>query len=198
MSENSHKANNFLNAINKYAEEQRNKIQLEGEIYKKNELEKAEREALKETYILIQKEMASMRNEIAARISRKEAEGRKKLFNKRNRITQEVFSRAKNILIEFTKSENYLDFLKKSAENISHLIENYNKILYIKEEDYKFVKIISGYFGAKCKVQQDNNIKIGGIKVKDIKTGMIYDETLDTKLENQCEWFILTCPMKIV
>jgi vacuolar-type H+-ATPase subunit E/Vma4 len=198
MPENSHKANNFLNAINKYAEEQRNKIKLEGETYKKNELEKAEREALKEIYLLIQKEMVSMRNEIAAKISKKESEGKRKLFNKRNRITHEIFSRVENILIEFTKSEKYLEFLKKSSENVSHLIDCSGKILFIKEEDYKFVKNILNFLGQNCKIKRSDEIKIGGIKVKDIKTGMIFDETLDTKLQAQHEWFILNCGMKIV
>ena len=57
------KASAFLEAINKYAEQQRNEIHAEVEQFKEEELKKAEIEVLTDAYTLIQKEMAQMRKE---------------------------------------------------------------------------------------------------------------------------------------
>ena len=89
------KMSNFLAAINKYAEEQRNKIQSEVENFKQQELEKAEEEILIESYQMIQREMNAMRTEISQDISRKEMKGRKALFEKRQEITAKVFTAAR-------------------------------------------------------------------------------------------------------
>ena len=50
------KASAFLEAINKYAEQQRNEIHAEVEQFKEEELKKAEIEVLTDAYTLIQKE----------------------------------------------------------------------------------------------------------------------------------------------
>ena len=79
---------NFLKAIEKYAEEQRNKIRFESESFKKQELEKAEAEGIREAYTLIQREMAAIRTEISSQLSRDEMASRKKIFEKRNKMTE--------------------------------------------------------------------------------------------------------------
>ena len=70
------KASAFLEAINKYAEQQRNEIHAEVEQFKEEELKKAEIEVLTDAYTLIQKEMAQMRKEVATEISHEEVEGK--------------------------------------------------------------------------------------------------------------------------
>ena len=84
---------NFLKAIEKYAEEQRNKIRFESESFKKQELEKAEAEGIREAYTLIQREMAAIRTEISSQLSRDEMASRKKIFEKRNKMTENVFEK---------------------------------------------------------------------------------------------------------
>ena len=54
------KTDNFLKAIEKYAEEQRSKIQSEAEDFRERELNKAEEEGLREAYVLIQKKMTEI------------------------------------------------------------------------------------------------------------------------------------------
>ena len=101
------KASAFLEAINKYAEQQRNEIHAEVEQFKEEELKKAEIEVLTDAYTLIQKEMAQMRKEVATEISHEEMEGKRKLFLQRRQITQEVFERAKEKLLAYTQTDTY-------------------------------------------------------------------------------------------
>ena len=66
------KTDNFLKAIEKYAEEQRSKIQSEAEDFKEKELNKAEEEGLREAYVLIQKKMTDIKTQIASELSKAE------------------------------------------------------------------------------------------------------------------------------
>ena len=129
------KMSNFLAAINKYAEEQRSKIQSEVENFKHQELEKAEEEILIESYQLIQREMNAMRTGISQDISRREMESRKALFEKRREITAKVFGAAREQLLAYTQSPEYPELLEASARRLAPLFEADDAALLVKKED---------------------------------------------------------------
>ena len=89
------KTDNFLKAIEKYAEEQRTKIRSEAEDFKEKELNKAEEEGLREAYVLIQKKMSDIKTEISAGLSRAETASRRRIFVRRQEIEADVFEKAK-------------------------------------------------------------------------------------------------------
>ena len=103
------KTDNFLKAIEKYAEEQRSKIQSEAEDFRERELNKAEEEGLREAYVLIQKKMTDIRTQIAADLSRAETASRRKTFVRRKQIEDEVFEKAAKKLEAYTKTEGRRD-----------------------------------------------------------------------------------------
>ena len=116
------KTSNFLKAINKYAAEQRKEIKTRADEFRKYELQKAEVEVLRDAYYLIQNEMAQMKKNISSEVSRLEVEKRKELFAKRNAIMDEVLGKAREKLVAFTKTQEYVELLKRSAESISEEI----------------------------------------------------------------------------
>lgn len=191
------KTSNFLKAINKYAEEQRTKIKSETEKFKKEEIEKAESEILNDVYILIQKEMAEMKAEISKEMSKKELESRKKLFEKRNSITKNVFEKAKLKLLNFTKTNEYPKLLAKYAKAISSVLDKPGTKIYVRKEDLAFSDIIKENFGKDCDIEIKDNIKIGGIYSYNPHMGLIADETLDSKLEEQYIWFAENSGLKL-
>ena len=77
------KTGNFLNAIQKYADEQKHKIESEVERFKREELKKAEDEGLKDAYVLIQKEMGAMRIGISSEMAKREEKSKQALYQKR-------------------------------------------------------------------------------------------------------------------
>lgn len=189
MSDQASKSSNFIKAINKYAEEQKAKMKNEAEMFKKTEIEKAETEILNDVYRLIQKEMAEMKAEIAKDISKKELESRKQLFEKRNSITKEVFEKSRKKLLEFTKTDEYPKLIAKYAKAISDVLTEPGTIVYVREEDLPFSDTIKENFGCECTIEVKENIKIGGIYCYNPSTGIIADETLDSKLDEQYTWF---------
>lgn len=215
MSETQNNADNFLKAIEKYAEEQRNQLKFEFEAYKKKEIEKAEDEGLREAYALIQREMSAIKREISGKLSRDELDSRRKLFEKRNDMADKVFRKAAQRLIDFTKSPEYEAMLIESVKKIALSLRSDDVVFYVKSGDLKFAdKIKATYtseisrekrltdkirtaFSSSCEVKASKDIKIGGITGRSARLGLIADDTLDTKLDGQREWFYKNSGLKV-
>lgn len=187
----------FLDAINKYAEEQRNKIEAEVELFKEQELEKAETDILSEAYALIQKEMNNMRQKIASETSRKAMEGRKELFGKRREITDRVFEAAKEKLAAYTATEAYPALLQKYAGALAEILPADGTVLTLRRQDEAYADLVKQAFGKGCTIAYSDDIRLGGLRAYHQELGRIADETLDSKLEDQREWFAANCGMTI-
>ena len=199
MPDTTSKTDNFLKAIEKYAEEQRTKIESEAADFKEKELNKAEEEGLREAYVLIQKEMTDVKTQIAAELSRAENASRKKIFIRRKEIEDEVFELAKEKLIAYAKTDQYVKSVEESAAKISEKLTADDVIIKISEKDLKLKEQIIKAFGntRKCEIQVSEDIVIGGITGQSRELGLLIDETLDTKLDEQHEWFCENSGLKV-
>lgn len=63
-------------------------------------------------------------------------------------------------------------------------------VVYINEKDMKYSTEILAAFHGMAELVKDNSIKIGGLKGYCKSMRIVADETLDTKLSAQREWFI--------
>ena len=192
------KTSNFLKAIDKYAKEQQKEIKKTATAFKRKELQKAEVEVLRDSYILIQKEMVQMRKSIDSEVSKIEIQNKKELLTLRQGLMEKVFAKAKEKLIEFTKKEDYKDLLKKSSKKISSMLTGEKTLLFVKKEDMIFKDEIIKAFGKNCELKESKKIKIGGILGLNESLGLLIDETLDSKLENERSWFSENSGMSIV
>ena len=183
------KTDNFLKAIEKYAEEQRGKLQSEVEAFREREMNAAEEEGLREAYTMIQKTMADINSRIARETSKADAASKKNIFLKRQQIEDEVFARAKEKLLAFCETEKYAALMKRSAVNISHVLKAADVVLYVRQDDMKYKAKLKLYFGVNCEIQPTDEIEIGGMIGVSRSMGLIADETLDAKLLQQREWF---------
>lgn len=198
MASNDEKLSKFNLAINHYAEEQRSKIEQEIEEFKQRELEEAEVEVLTEAYHMIQKEMAEMRSGITREMARRGMEARKELLAQRQKITDEVFARSYEYLKEYTKKSEYPALLEKFAKKLSSTFTKEGTVLCIKADDEQYEAQIQKAFGASCSFKIDNTIALGGIRAVNPEMGIMADETLDTMLEDQREWFEENSGMAVV
>ena len=183
------KTSNFLKAINKYAAEQRKEIKTRAEEFRKYELQKAEAEVLRDAYYLIQNEMAQMKKNIASEVSKLEFEKRRELFVKRQAIMNDVLKKAQDKLLNFAKTQDYIELLKNYASSVSKILKKSGTVLYICKRDEGFINDIREAYGKICKVEVSDKIKIGGILAVNKVMSLVVDETLDSKLEEQRIWF---------
>lgn len=183
------KTDNFLKAIKKYADNQRNTILSEVDNFKKEKIAEAKKKAEYDSEKLIKDKLEAKKNEQTSKIAKLMQEGQRKLFLERAEMTESVFKKAEEKLIEFTKTTKYAELLNNYAKNISALFDGKSCVIYINERDMAFADQIKTLFGGKAELCADKTIKIGGLKGYCEALSIVADETLDSKLNAQREWF---------
>lgn len=192
------KTNNFLNAIQKYADKQKQDMQQEIETFKAEEMKKAEDEGLKAAYDIIHKEMDNNKTVITREFAKKEKESQDELFLERAKMMQTVFDKTTEKLIAYTATEEYKNKLTLQAQNIAKLFGNKSCIIYVNEKDKNLANQLQDCFSGETQVKATPEIKIGGIKVYCEEMNIIADETLDSKLQDQRQWFTENSGLKVV
>ena len=144
---------------------------------------------MRDAYYLIQNEMAQMKKNIASEVSKLEFEKRRELFAKRQTIMNDVFKKAQDKLLNFAKTQDYIKLLKNYAGAVSKILKKSGTVLYICKRDEGFIDVIREAYGKICKVEVSDSIKIGGILAVNKVMSLVVDETLDSKLEEQRNWF---------
>jgi len=185
----SDKYSKFVTAITKEAQVQRNKIQMEIDEYIKTETEKAQKDAYSLSETVYLRKTAKINEEIGSDFSQKELAMKQELFAHRKEICEGIFKRAADELIDFTKTDEYKDFIITSFKNIvSKFSESTNGLkIYLRESDKYFYPLIVKYYKHKIDIIIDENIIIGGIKISD--ENILINDTLDSRLSEQRNWF---------
>ncbi|MDO4730735.1 MAG: hypothetical protein Q4B14_01205 [Clostridia bacterium] len=194
----SNKTHAFMDAINKYAKQQRDKMQIEAETFKQEELFKVKEEVLKDCQKLVRKETYNIKSKLTREISKEDIKAKRELLLARDAIMKDVLKKAKDKLLKYTKSADYGELLKKQALNIISVLTNDQTKIYIKPGDEKYKNALSEIIGDKCTIAVDESITIGGLRGKNKAKGLIADETLDSKLREQVEWFEENSGLEIV
>lgn len=188
--ENAAKTDNFLKAIKKYAEKQRQSIQTEVQHIKEEKIKEAHKKGKLDSSKYISDKLEAKKSEETSKVSKLMQDGQRELFLKRAKMTESVFNKAEEKLIKYTQTEEYSQKLIDSAKAVSNIFEGKNCILSISEKDLGSADKISALFSGKAEVTADKSIKIGGIKGFCPELNIIADETLDSKLAAQREWFV--------
>ena len=183
------KTDNFLNAIKKYADEQRNAMHEEVEQLKDEKIKEAEKRAQYDSEKLIKDKLEEKRNKLTSKIAKMTQDGQRELFLERSKMTDEVFKKAEEKLIEYTKSSEYSEMLNKSAKEMATLFGGESCTLYVNERDVDKADKIKAAFKGEAEIVADKKIKIGGIKGYCRAMRIVADDTLDSKLDSQREWF---------
>ncbi len=183
------KTNSFLEAIEKYAEEQKQAMRAEVEAFREEQLSRANEEGTAAAFAYIQKKKAEYRTSLAKENSLKETAVKRELFEKRNQMVESVFEEAAEKLAEFSKSKKYEAYINNSAKTISEYLGGKKAVVYIAEKDQRFIPQIKKYF-KDCETLVDNSIKLGGIRCYCGELSIVVDETLDSKFESQKRVFV--------
>ena len=191
------KESKFLDAITRYAEQEKTRIRGEVEEYKAQKIEQATDSGLKDAYELIQREIAAKKTELFIEKAQKENALRQKLFSERARISDEVFQKAEEKLISYTATQKYADMIAASARTISERIQGEAAAVYLKEADMALSAMIREILPT-AQIIADPTIRIGGVKVSCPEKGILYDDTLDARLKDQRAWFAEHSGLKVV
>lgn len=192
------KTDNFLKAIKKHSEAQKAALHNQVEQLKTEKLAETEKKAQHDSEKLIKDKLEEKRNQQTRLLAKKTQDGQKKLFLERAAMTEKIFKKAQEKLIEYTKTNEYLEMLRKSASEIAELFGNNGCVLYVNEHDLNSADSIKAVFGGSAEVIADKSIKIGGIRGYCESMSIVADETLDSKLAMQKDWFIENSTLSVL
>lgn len=166
--------------------------ELEAEAY-----QQIKAEAKKDADALLAKELVEISSNASVEASLSQEEKTKKLVETREAYVTKIFKEAKNRLNEFVNSEGYEMYLIKHMEKISSLYQMSDSILKLRQNDTKYADDLVKAYGIDLTVEVSDEIKIGGFIIENKATNVVVDESLDTALENQKEWFYKTSGLMI-
>lgn len=192
------KTDNFLKAIKKYAKTQKTEMQGEVKQLKSERLKEAEENAKRDSQRLIKEKLHESRARRTAELAKLTQEGQAKLFVERSKMVDEIFRLAADKLRDFTKTDAYYADMQHDAKEIAKIFGENDCVLYVRECDLPVAEELKGFFKGVAEAQADNTIKIGGVRGYCKGMAIIADETLDSKLEAQREWFIENAALSVL
>ena len=192
------RAAKFFDAITKDAEERHEEMTRKTRETVESGLEKAKTKAHSQAQAKIERERMLKEQEFNRTVANERTQQRARLTDKRGTITDEVFGDAREKLTAFTESDGYADFLKKSAAGFAAVFPQGDVIVYVRPGDMRFADDIKKAFGRDCKVESSDEITIGGCRAGVAGGSTVADDTLDTRLEAQREWFLENSGMSVI
>lgn len=146
-------------------------------------------EAKKDADLKLKQEVDEMTSNASTEISESHIERTKKLIEKRDEYVKNIFLEAKEQLMTFTKSDEYLSFMKDKVEKVKDHFGDHQLSLFVKKDDLSLAKQLVIAFEQDVQIAESNEIMIGGFIIEDRESSLVVNETLDFALENQKEWF---------
>ena len=192
------RAAKFFDAITKDAEERHEEMTRKTRETVESGLEKAKTKAHSQAQAKIERERMLKEQEFNRTVANERTQQRARLTDKRGAITDEVFGDAREKLTAFTESDGYADFLKKSAAGFAGVFPQGDVTVYVRSGDMRFADDIKKAFGRDCKVESSDEITIGGCRAGVAGGSTVADDTLDTRLEAQREWFLENSGMSVI
>ena len=184
MIDNGKKVDKFIEAITAYAQEQSRKIHDEVEAFKTERLAQAEQQVLQESYVLIHQEREDENNRLKKELSQRDFARRGELIRRRQAITGEVFDEARQKLQTYTATPAYL----LPAEDT---------VYFLTERDRALQEQLADLCPAGSRFEYTADIALGGVRGENQSAGILVDDTLDVKLEQQEEWFVQTIGLTV-
>jgi vacuolar-type H+-ATPase subunit E/Vma4 len=192
------KTDNFLKAIKKYAGAQKKAMEGEVKQLKSERLKEAEEKAKRDSEALKKQKLNEVHNSQTAKLATKTQEGQKQLYIARAQMTEEVFKLASDKLKAYAQTAEYRAKLNDSAKAVAELFGGKDCIIYVNERDIAEAEQFKSLFSAGSEVRADKTIQIGGVKAYCESMGIIADETLDSKLDLQREWFVENAELSVL
>lgn len=177
----------FKDEINRVSDIEIQKIEEEIEEVREKSIQTMEAETQREAGIEREQLLKEMMSDHAIALSKAHEETNRKLMSMRKELSDRIFQEAVTKVKEFTNRDEYKDYLiKKAAELASANFANVT--IYVSKKDEALLPAICKAYGD-AKGEVDPEILIGGLRLECLEKGIVVDETFDTGIDEQSEWF---------
>lgn len=179
----------FKKEIAREAAKERETIMEEAKTIRENALEKIRHEASVDAKNQMEREINEIILENKKEISRMQRQINQNLIAKRQELQTQIFAEVRKVLVDFTKQDEYVSFIEKNIASLPEVIYDGDVVVSISKADEALFKKVSSQFKKEVKIVSDAKVEIGGFIATNLSQGMIVDNSLDYRLENQKEWF---------
>ena len=100
-------------------------------------------------------------------------------------------------LVEFVNSSNYLEYLTSHVKAVSDEYQMTDCVLCVRKEDLKYADDLKKAYALPIEVEEGQQIQLGGFIIENKTTNVVVDESLDSNLEAQKDWFYKTSGLMI-
>ena len=145
----------------------------------------------------LDKELAEISSKASIEASAQLEERLKKLVEKREEYVNTIFTEVKNKLVEFVNSSNYLEYLTSHVKAVSDEYQMTDCVLCVRKEDLKYADDLKKAYALPIEVEEGQQIQLGGFIIENKTTNVVVDESLDSNLEAQKDWFYKTSGLMI-
>ncbi|MBC8584098.1 V-type ATP synthase subunit E [Youxingia wuxianensis] len=189
--------NLILDEISSLAQEERLAISKQAEDFQEKELSRVKESIEQGAERKIQDDMDEIIESAKKQIAQFDNDQKQKLLNHREELIQRVFATVGKKLSEYTYTDKYeQEILAKVTEaGANHSLEN--SIFQMTKRDSALYEKIKEAFGMPCEVKSDVTVEIGGFKLVNLQQGILIDETLDNRLQEQKRWFYQNCDLGV-
>lgn len=156
--------------------------------FEKEELKKVEEKYNVKALEELEKEIKNLKSEYEYKLSKKSFEIKKAILEKRNSLIEDLFAKCKQIILNFTKTEEYEEYIINKIKKYVEPSLSYKILVKISKADFRLKESIVN-ISEFLELEEENEIKLGGFKVVDFKKSIEFDETFDCSLENLFEDF---------
>ena len=147
--------------------------------YKSEKISEAENQCLENSYKIVRKGVADAKKKAGSIVSQEPSECKKKLFEYRESLIDELFNELNKKISEFKNTAEYSKFLINSVSDAVKNSGEGDKCIFIDKSDEKFADALKQQFA--CTVEYRADI-IGGCIVENLSTKKIYNNSISEKI----------------
>lgn len=164
----------------------------------KRDYDEKELQFLEEAYDIIQDGLKKIEREKNEVISKTAMENKVRLLSKRKEIIDTVFKKAKDRILEYTKTEEYKkELVEKIKAHMEYMGEG-EYVVYINYKDKDLYSYLQDIFvDTKIFIERKYIEMLGGCKLHNTTTNVYLDDSIAKRLEQEEENFLQYCGIEI-
>ena len=179
----------LINDIEEQAQDSLKTLQGDAETQRSAILTTIRKKAEEEAALYKEQELVDLRSNLIQNESQAKWKVKHDLLKRRAQLVDELFEEVRKDLLAFVKSEAYDDFHRVNLEKLSRRDDIGRASLIVKENEVLRFEAILQSLKLDFSVSVGEHIHIGGFILVSESGRLEIDQSLDTQLQSQREWF---------
>ena len=180
----------FRRSIMGQAKAQMDEIDRDLEAFRAQELAQCKADARGNSHQIVDEEQGRIRERSGRAVSERRSELRRQLCQRREILTDEIFQQVREELARFVSGPEYPAYLRELAKKAASFRRAEEEVVIeVRQEDLAYRRELSRACGGPCRVEEGKGITIGGLRFSLPQRRLGGDETLDSAIEEQRQWF---------